>query len=188
MLRPVPNRIGTIALVLGLAGAAYGVSSYAQSDETSHQSSNEPETNHSVQGHSHVEHQAGKPNRQSSETPEHAHHHGAHSRWSVPPEAASRLNSVFADKKSVARGEAIFHYRCVGCHGAGARGDGPIAPALDPRPVDLVAMVPHHTDGDLAWKIANGRGSMPGWKQVLTEDQVWDLINFLRALVRERCC
>jgi hypothetical protein len=27
-------------------------------------------------------------------------------------------------------------------------------------------MAAHHPDGDLAWKIANGRGAMPPWKDV----------------------
>ncbi len=29
-----------------------------------------------------------------------------------------------------------------------------------------------HTEGYIAWKIFDGRGAMPGWKAVLTENQI----------------
>jgi mono/diheme cytochrome c family protein len=39
-----------------------------------------------------------------------------------------------------------------------------------------------HTDGDLAWKITNGRGAMPAWKDMLGKNQVWDLVNYIQSL------
>jgi len=36
--------------------------------------------------------------------------------------------------------------------------------------------------GDFAWKIANGRGLMPGFKDHLTKEQIWDLTNFIQSL------
>ena len=71
---------------------------------------------------------------------------------------------------------AAYHYRC-GLPRRSGRGDGLVAAALPQRPADLVAMVPRHTDGDLAWRIANGRGFMPSWKQVLDKQQMWDVVN-----------
>ena len=52
-------------------------------------------------------------------------------------------------------------------------------------PADLTA--PHtaqHTAGDLFWWITHGiqAAGMPPFGQTLSEDQRWDLINFLRAL------
>jgi mono/diheme cytochrome c family protein len=43
-------------------------------------------------------------------------------------------------------------------------------------------MAGQHSDGDFAWKIANGRGPMPAWKSVLQENQIWDLVNFIQTL------
>jgi len=43
-------------------------------------------------------------------------------------------------------------------------------------------MAGHHPDGDYAWKIANGRGAMPAWSGSLTENQIWDLVNFIQSL------
>ena len=37
-------------------------------------------------------------------------------------------------------------------------------------------------NGDIAWKIAEGRGAMPGFKERLTDEQIWDLVNFIQSL------
>jgi mono/diheme cytochrome c family protein len=41
-------------------------------------------------------------------------------------------------------------------------------------------MGPGHSDGDFAWKIAEGRGPMPPWKAVLNESQIWDVVNYIK--------
>jgi mono/diheme cytochrome c family protein len=43
-------------------------------------------------------------------------------------------------------------------------------------------MAGHHPPGDLAWKIETGRRAMPAWKGILTKNEIWDLVNFIRAL------
>ncbi len=45
-------------------------------------------------------------------------------------------------------------------------------------------MAGQHPAGDLAWKIENGRGSMPAWKGILNESQIWDIVNFLKSLAK----
>ncbi len=34
---------------------------------------------------------------------------------------------------------------------------------------------------NLAYRIANGGEVMPAWKGVLSADEIWDLVNFIRA-------
>ena len=85
---------------------------------------------------------------------------------------------------SVAQGAALFHTHCATCHGPMGHGDGPAAAGLLQRPADLTA--PHtsdHTAGDMFWWLTHGLGIvMPGFDGVLSEEQRWDLINFVRAL------
>lgn len=86
---------------------------------------------------------------------------------------------------SIASGAAIYAERCVACHGRGGGGDGPAAATLPKPPADLRA--PHtsdHTAGDLFWWVSHGipRGAMPGFADVLDEEQRWDVINFVRLL------
>jgi putative copper resistance protein D len=85
---------------------------------------------------------------------------------------------------SVARGAPLYAANCTACHGAGGRGDGPLASKLPIRPADLTE--PHlfaHEVGDIYWWVSKGldNGVMPGFAARLTPDQRWDVINFVRA-------
>jgi putative copper resistance protein D len=85
---------------------------------------------------------------------------------------------------SVARGAPLFAANCEVCHGAGGRGDGPLADKLPVRPADLTA--PHlfaHKIGDIFWWVSYGSDNkvMPGFANKLNPDQRWDLINFVLA-------
>ncbi len=110
----------------------------------------------------------------------HEDHQQGSSLWNAPAKEAARKNPMPADKDSIARGEAIYNTHCALCHGEKGKGDGVTASTLNPRPADLTKHARHHSDGDLAWKIAHGRGVMPGFKNVLTEEQIWDVVNFIR--------
>ncbi len=105
-----------------------------------------------------------------------------HDHWMAPPEMAKRKNPVPADKASLARAKKIYETNCASCHGTTGKGDGPAGASLSPKPTDLTAMAGQHPDGDFSWKIANGRGSMPAWKGALTENQIWDLVNYIKGL------
>jgi len=84
---------------------------------------------------------------------------------------------------SVGRGQSLYAKFCVACHGAGGRGDGPAAPDLPVKPADLTEEhLLSHSEGDLFWWISRGiDNSMPGFNLFTSENQRWDLINFLRA-------
>jgi putative copper export protein/mono/diheme cytochrome c family protein len=86
---------------------------------------------------------------------------------------------------SVSRGMALYAAHCAACHGPQGKGDGAGGAGLPRLPADLTA--PHtgqHTAGDLFWWISHGipRTGMPSFGETLSEDERWDLINFLRAL------
>ena len=108
----------------------------------------------------------------------------AASHWSAPADARAAKNPVHASVASRQRGEALYQHNCAVCHGLAGRGDGPGAQGLPVAPANLFEMAPRHPDGDIAWKIANGRGSMPAWEGVLATAQIWDLVNYLRDLPR----
>src|SRR6516164_6908174 len=85
---------------------------------------------------------------------------------------------------SIVRGAAVYAENCALCHGAMGHGDGPAAAGLPIRPADLTA--PHlfaHSLGDLFWWVSHGRddGVMPGFANVLSRNQRWDAVNFIRA-------
>lgn len=86
---------------------------------------------------------------------------------------------------SIARGARLYAQHCALCHGGAGYGDGPAARGLAKRPADLTAKhTADHTAGDMFWWLTHGiRGSpMPGFGDRLSEEERWDLVNFLRAL------
>jgi len=85
---------------------------------------------------------------------------------------------------SISAGLNHFEQNCTGCHGVSGHGDGPAASSLPVKPADLSA--PHtalHTGGDLYWWVTHGipASGMPAFADVLTNDDRWDIINFLGA-------
>ncbi len=85
---------------------------------------------------------------------------------------------------SITAGLNHFEQNCTGCHGVSGHGDGPAASSLPVKPADLSA--PHtalHTGGDLYWWVTHGipASGMPAFADVLTNDDRWDIINFLGA-------
>ena len=103
--------------------------------------------------------------------------------WTAPAKAAKQANPVPSTTKSLTAGKALFQQRCVVCHGTKGKGDGPAAVALKPRPGDLTSIaVVRQKDGEIQWKIVNGRAPMPTFGQALKTEQIWQIVNYLRSL------
>jgi len=81
--------------------------------------------------------------------------------------------------------EAFSHY-CVVCHGLDGQNTGvPFADRMSP-PVPSLAgnEVQSYTDGQLKWIIDNGisPSGMPGSKGILSNDEIWSIVIYLRHL------
>jgi mono/diheme cytochrome c family protein len=108
--------------------------------------------------------------------------------WKAPADAKNTKNPLAAkkgDAKLLADAKKLAETNCQSCHGSG-KGDGPAAAALPPpKPADWTsAKVAVESDGELFWKISNGRGAMPPWKH-LPEEQRWMLVNYIRSLQKK---
>lgn len=105
--------------------------------------------------------------------------------WKAPAEAKKLKNPVSESglKKSAKKGGKIFNSYCVLCHGDQGKGDGPGAKALDPKPANLTSKrVQDQVDGEIFWKITNGRGAMAQWKNIISEEDRWNIVNYIRTL------
>jgi mono/diheme cytochrome c family protein len=102
----------------------------------------------------------------------------------VPRDLPS-TNPTAYSAESAGRGHATFLKRCIGCHGRLGDGKGPSAPEMLPRPRNLTNthFLKGADDSRLFESITFGivGTGMPPW-DYLTEDQRWDLVNFVRSI------
>lgn len=103
--------------------------------------------------------------------------------------AAPAAGAVRVVAGDATRGAALYGLHCASCHGADARGGGPLAAGLGaPAPTDLrdFAFLMQRGDDDLQQAIAGGgkaRGrsyTMPAFAAQLPPLDVWDLVAFVR--------
>ncbi|MGH7262579.1 MAG: c-type cytochrome [Candidatus Rokuibacteriota bacterium] len=106
----------------------------------------------------------------------------AQGKWVAPPDAKNQKNPLAKSDKVIADGKKIADTNCVPCHGPKGQGDGPAAAALPLKPANWTsAAVQAEADGELFWKITNGRGPMPPWKHLAEKDR-WGLVHYIRSL------
>lgn len=103
--------------------------------------------------------------------------------WLAPASADSLKNPLAVSQESISKGEELYNMYCFSCHGDTGYGDGPAGGSMGVRPANFHDQkVMKQKDGALFWKLTNGKGNMPPFKEALTEDQRWQLIVFLREL------
>ncbi|MFY0654354.1 MAG: cytochrome c [Cyclobacteriaceae bacterium] len=102
--------------------------------------------------------------------------------WIAPKEAANLKNPLSINENVIKEGKKMFTKMCAICHGAKGKGDGVAGAALNPKPTNLTtAKVQDQKDGELFWKITEGRSPMASYKTILTEDQRWQLVSYMRT-------
>ncbi len=103
--------------------------------------------------------------------------------WQAPADAAATINPLARDGAGEAAGLDLYDFHCADCHGPEGRGDGPDAAWLRPRPPNLTSpAILSQSDGALRWKMATGRGGMPGYAEDLTDADLWRLVLAVRGL------
>lgn len=105
-----------------------------------------------------------------------------------PAEYASLTNPVNCDDAAVSAGQTVFNTNCSSCHGETGKGDGPAAASLNPAPSNLADNEEGLSDAFLFWRISEGgamdpfNSTMPAWKSVLSEDQIWQSVCYIHDL------
>jgi len=90
-------------------------------------------------------------------------------------------NPVPATPESIARGETLYGETCMVCHGAEGLGDGPVGAVFEPVPVDLNdAYTQDQADGQIFFTLTRGRVAMPFYRDKLSQQDRWDVINYIR--------
>lgn len=103
-------------------------------------------------------------------------------KWVAPAWADTLENPFSGDQKATEAGKKIYAQLCAICHGAKGKGDGIAGMSLKPRPANLTSEdVQKQSDGAIFWKITTGKPPMASYKASLTDEQRWQLVNYIRT-------
>ena len=95
-------------------------------------------------------------------------------------------NPFAATPETIADGKEAFSHYCVACHGNDGQNTGvPFADRISPPVPSLASRdVQDYTDGQLKRVIDYGiwPSGMPGAKGILSDDEIWSIVVYLRHL------
>lgn len=103
--------------------------------------------------------------------------------WPVPEEAKQLKNPLQATAPALKSAREVYADKCAHCHGDTGKGDGRDASRYDPAPMDFTdaKRMSEAADGELFYKISEGKKPMPVFKNKLSEDQRWELVLLIRS-------
>lgn len=95
-------------------------------------------------------------------------------------------NPVKANPDSIAAGQQTFQKYCGFCHGADAKGNGPMAPK-GTHPPDLTddTWLYGSSDAEIFTNAREGIGpkfEMKPYKDKIAEQDIWNIVNYLRSI------
>ena len=107
----------------------------------------------------------------------------AQEKWKAPEEAASLSSPFDSSVQTVEKGSKLYQSLCVACHGTSGHGDGVAAAGLNPKPANFYSEdFRKQPEGAVYWKLSKGRGVMAGYESMLTEEDRWALVAYLKSL------
>jgi cytochrome c(L) len=93
--------------------------------------------------------------------------------------SAPQKNPYTGNAAAIAEGKELYKkMNCYGCHGM--QGGGGMGPSL----IDEAWKTGEGSDLNLLDQIRNGKGQMPPYKTMVSDDQAWKLIAFIRSLYK----
>ena len=103
--------------------------------------------------------------------------------WEAPRDAdhlkSTIQNSLLAEQK----GKDIYNLYCLSCHGQYGFGDGGAGASFERKPSNFHnKKVKAQSNGAIYWKITNGRTNMPAFKDILSEEQRWQVVSYIRKI------
>lgn len=95
----------------------------------------------------------------------------------------SVLGCETRDPTPVGRGARIFQRTCSGCHGADGKGSWRAGLVTRPRDLTKPEFQAQMTNDQLRHSIRVGKGQMPAFGGLMGDDEISDVIAFVRTLV-----
>ena len=105
--------------------------------------------------------------------------------YKIPPADAAKVNPVKATPESLAKGKKLYGIDCAMCHGKDGDGKGDMASDMK-NVTDFTKpdALKNRTDGELFYVLRHGKGEMPPEGDRAKDDDVWNLVNYIRSLAK----
>jgi len=103
----------------------------------------------------------------------------ARSEWDIPPEADKKISfHEFTDETRI-EGMSVYENSCQSCHGSPSIKDYALMFPSPGDPADETFQ--SQSDGSMFYKIQKGKGIMPAFEDVMSDDEIWALIAYIRS-------
>lgn len=114
---------------------------------------------------------------------------------SAPETVSVKKTPVRPETADLEQGKDIYFKYCHFCHGQKGYGDGPVGIALSPHPANFVEDRKRmaKTDEEMFKSVSEGihrdiggeAMSMPRWQDILTDEERWNVLAYIRFLEQE---
>jgi len=103
-----------------------------------------------------------------------------------PAQTADRVNPVKPTEESLSKGKKLYGIDCAMCHGKDGDGKGDMASDVK-NVTDFTNpdALKNSTDGALFYVIRNGKGEMPPEGDRAKDNDIWNLVNYVRSLAKK---
>jgi hypothetical protein len=99
--------------------------------------------------------------------------------WEVPADRSNKLSTTVFTVDNQSVGRDLYQANCKSCHGDPGKNNVIKLVPLPPDPASV--QLQENTDGSLHFKISEGRGTMPAFKNVLSSGDIWNVISYMRT-------
>lgn len=107
----------------------------------------------------------------------------AQEEWKVPSENKEKLSPFEFNETTAKAGQTIFENNCKVCHGTPGMNN---FQHLTPEPGDPAGIkFQKNTDGEIFYKVNEGRATMPSFRQQLSPEDIWNVISYIRSFNKE---
>jgi mono/diheme cytochrome c family protein len=99
--------------------------------------------------------------------------------WTVPDDKKGKLSTFSFDDNTRKLGLKVYTTNCMSCHGA--PGKGTFLKLVPPPPDPASDKMQKNSDGEMFYKVQTGKGQMPSFRNVLSSDEIWQVISYIRT-------
>jgi mono/diheme cytochrome c family protein len=99
--------------------------------------------------------------------------------WVAPAENSAKLSPFAFSDSTRKAGANLYNLNCKSCHGDPGKNNAVKLVPLPPDPAS--AKLQDNSDGSIFYKVAEGRGTMPSFKNTLSAADTWRIISFIRS-------